>query len=122
MNPNDNQTVTVYRKSRDADGRDVWERNVYKNCFFHANTATAQNGTKLSSQNVYVARIPEQDTPVLLREGDIIVRGEALEEITGTGKNTATEILHKYQPNAFRVTSFSDNSDFPVDKHYRAGG
>lgn len=127
MNPNYNQTITVYSKSKDAAGKDAWSRKVLQDCFFKAATGIASGGnsataTNLYSKNVYVARIPAEYGSVLLHEGDIIVKGMVEDEITSKSPNTATELLKRYQPNAFRVTSFSDNTNFPVDKHYRAGG
>lgn len=127
MNPNYNQTITVYNKCKDEHGKDVWTRQVIRDCFFKATTGIASGGNSgsaanLYSKNMYVARIPEETGKVLLHEGDIIVKGEAAEEITSSSPNTATEVLKRYQPNAFRVTSFSDNTAFSVDKHYRAGG
>lgn len=127
MNPNYNQTITVYSKSKDEKGKDAWTRQVFQDCFFKASTGIASGGgsgtaVNLYSKNVYVARIPEEAGNVQLHEGDIIVKGEVSEEITSSSPNTATELLKRYQPNAFRVTSFSDNTNFPVDGHYRAGG
>lgn len=114
--------ITVYSKSKDEKGKDVWTRQVFADCFFKAVTGTVQSGNTLNAQNVYVARIPVDTGAVLLHEGDLVLKGEISDEINGKSPNTATEILKKYQPNAFRVTSFSDNTSFPVDKHYRAGG
>lgn len=127
MNPNYNQIITVYSKAKDEHGKDAWTRQVFWDCFFKASTGIISGGNSgtvvnLYSKNVYVARIPEEAGQVLLHEGDIIVKGEIVEEITSSSPNTATELLKRYQPNAFRVTSFSDNTNFPVDAHYRAGG
>lgn len=122
MNPNYNQTITIYSKSKDAAGKDVWTRQVLQDCFFKAVTGTVPSGNTLNSKNVYVARIPAGHGYVSLHEGDIIVKGMVEHEITSKSPNTATELLKRYQPDAFRVTSFSDNTNFPVDKHYRAGG
>lgn len=122
MNPNYNQTITVYSKSKDSQNREVWTRQVIRGCFFKAATGTVQSGNTLKAQNVYVARIPAASGQVLLHEGDIVVRGEIPDEVTGKSPNTAVEVLKRYQPDAFRVNSFSDNTNFPIDKHYRAGG
>lgn len=127
MNPNYNQTITVYSKSKDDAGKDIWTRRVLQDCFLKAATGIASGGNSgtsanLYSKNVYVVRIPAEHGPVLLREGDIIIKGIVEDEITSKTPNTATELLKRYQPNAFRVTSFSDNTNFPVDKHYRVGG
>lgn len=117
MNPNYNQTLTVYTNVTGG-----WRREVLTECFFKATTGTVSSGNTLNSQNAYVARIPPQEAPLLLHTGDLIVKGHVSDEITGKSPNTATEVLKRYQPNAFRVTSFSDNTAFPVDKHYRVGG
>lgn len=121
MNPNYIHTITVYHKE-ETDKKDTWSKRIIPDCFFKAVTGTVSSGNTLSTQNVYVARIPKQVPPLVLSPSDIIIKGEAQESITGVPPYTATEILKKYQPDAFRVTSFSDNTGFPVDKHYRAGG
>lgn len=120
MNPNYIHTITVFHKT--GQNKDSWARQVFHDCFFKATTGTVASGNTLNSSNVYVARIPAQHQPLSISEGDIIALGEIREDITGVIPNTAVDILRKYQPNAFRVTSFSDNTSFPVDKHYRAGG
>ena len=51
-----------------------------------------------------------------------MVKGECKEELTGEGGQTAAQILNRYKPGAFKVTAFSDNTGFPVGKHYRLGG
>ena len=51
-----------------------------------------------------------------------MVKGECKEEITGEGGQTAAQILNRYKPDAFKATAFSDNTGFPVGRHYRLGG
>ena len=53
---------------------------------------------------------------------DIVVLGNCQEEITGVDGHTATQLLNRHKPNAFKVTAFSDNTAFRIGKHYRLGG
>ena len=53
---------------------------------------------------------------------DIVVEGVCREEITGIDGHTATQLLNRNKPNAFKITAFSDNTAFRVGKHYRLGG
>ena len=93
------------------------------------------NGTQASVQNTYVVRIPEDDRYLPYAEykdspeehftasqGDIVIYGECLDEITGVSGQTAAQVLNRHKPNAFKVTAFSDNTSFPLAKHYRLGG
>ena len=90
-------------------------------------------------QNVYTARNPKSDSYLPYHEwaqkpevartsyftfslGDIVVKGECDDLITGASPNTATELLQKYKPDAFLVTAFSDNTSHQMSKHYRVGG
>ena len=83
-----------------------------------------QNGTDASQVNTYVARIPAETagTGFSVMTGDLVIKGECPDEITGKSPNTAAEVLLKYKPNAFKVTAFSDNTGHLMDKHYRLGG
>ena len=125
MNPNYIYTITLYHKIPASEGKkEHWTRSVFHDCFWKSVVNTGFNGTQASVQNTYVARIPEESCsePISVLQGDIVILGECQEEITGTSGQTAAQVLNRNKPNAFKVTAFSDNTGFPVDKHYRLGG
>lgn len=151
MNPNYNQTITIYNCFKAADNpdstRDIWQKTVLVDCFYKnvvgqvysgvVENSSAGHGMKMS--NAYTVRIPESDRyrpysewvklPEMEREkyftcsvNDVVVKGECEEEITGTSPNTASQLLSKHKPEAFLVTAFSDNTSSSHAKHYRLGG
>ena len=138
MNQNYNQTITLYNRIRSADSSDKnehWRRTVLRGCFWKTVINTGFFGTQASVQNTYVVRIPENSHYRPYAEyinanrgfftasaGDIVVKGECKEEITGEGGQTAAQILNRHKPDAFKVTAFSDNTGCPVGRHYRLGG
>ena len=99
-------------------------RTVFHNCFWKSGITVTQSGTNASQASTYTVRIPmsEAGTGFQAAAGDIAILGEAAEEITGKSPNTASEIMQKHKPNAFRVTAYSDNTGHRMDKHYRLGG
>ena len=119
MNPNYCHIISLYR---DRDG--AWERTVLRNCFWKAGIAITQDGTNVRQVNTYTVRIPleEAGTGFLVSVNDIVVLGECTDTITGKTPNTATEVLLRNKPQAFRITAFSDNTSHRVGKHYRLGG
>lgn len=119
MNPNYIHTITIYRN---IDG--AWTRTVLHNCFWKSGIAVTQNGTEANQSNTYTVRIPMDavSDPLSARTGDVVVKGEVLDEITGQSTNTAVQLLQKYKPDAFSVTAFADNTSHLMDKHYRLGG
>lgn len=143
MNPNYNQTITVYNCLRAADNpgsmKDTWQKTVLHDCFYKnvMGRVDSEKGAKMSS--VYTARIPESPSyrsysewaslPQDEREdlftfnlGDIVVKGECADDIKGVSPFTASEVLEKYKPDAFKVTAFSDNASHIAGRHYRVGG
>lgn len=138
MNQNYVHTITLYNRIRAADSaerKEEWHRTVLYNCFWKSVVKTGFNGKEASVRNTYVTRIPHDSRYVPYHEfvkapegcftvsmDDIVICGECLEEITGGNGSAAAQILNKYKPDAFRVTAFSDNTAFPIDKHYRLGG
>lgn len=116
-NPNYTHTITLYHKDK-RDGKDNWKRTVIEHCFFKCETTISQNGTDVPKSNTYTARIPNMSIDVSL--DDIVVYG-AVNEAIGDSM-TATQLLHKYKPDAFRITSISNNTRFNHGKHYRLGG
>lgn len=138
MNQNYVHTITLYNRIRAADSpdkREHWFKTVLSNCFWKSVVNTGFNDTHASVQNTYVARIPKDDRYLPYHEfikspdghftvsqDDIVIRGECREEITGEAGQMAAQVLNRYKPDAFKVTAFSDNTAFPVQKHYRLGG
>lgn len=138
MNRNYAYTVTLYNRIQAADSEDRkehWKRTVLHDCFWKSVVNTGFNGTEASVQNTYVVRIPKRqeylpyseyirnpEEHFTVSQGDIVILGECTEEITGVAGHTAAQLLSRYKPNAFKVTAFSDNTVFPVSKHYRLGG
>lgn len=125
MNPNYVHTITLYHKVPAADGKkESWVKSVFDNCFWKCVTVTGFTGTQASVQNTYVVRIPEEsyNEPPMISTGDVVILGNCSEEITGTSGQAAVQVLNRHKPNAFKVTAVSDNTGFPVDKHYRLGG
>lgn len=138
MNQNYVYTLTLYNRIQAADSEDRkehWKRTVLHNCFWKSVVNTGFNGTQASVQNTYVARIPKDSAYLrypeyakspgghfTVSQGDIVVLGECREEITGASGHTAAQVLNRCKPDAFKVTAFSDNTAFPLAKHYRLGG
>lgn len=144
MNPNYNQTITIYNCLRAVNNpdskKDVWQRTVLHDCFYKniiGRTDNLSSDPRMS--NTYTSRIAESPLyrPYVewcrLSDADrkryftcslkdIVVKGECTEEITGVSPNTATEILSRHKPDAFVVTAFSDNTSHAMAKHYRLGG
>ena len=130
-NPNYNQTVTIFNKYKEA-GKEVWKRTVLHNCFWKCETHTSFAGTQAAKSNTYTVRIPKsakycspnnfpKDGFFTLNAGDLCILGDVEEVITGASGNTATDVLQKYKPNAFKIATVSDNTAF-VGCHYRVGG
>lgn len=142
MNPNYKETITVFNCIRGRDNltkKDIWTRTVLHDCFYKFVQVRVDDGKIAKTVGTYTARIPESEQYLPYREfaklsdeergknftfnlGDIVVKGECLEEITGKTPNTATEVLDRLQPDAFVITAFSDNTSHPCAKHYRVGG
>lgn len=138
MNQNYSHTITIYNCIKAIDTQDKkerWVKTVLHNCFYKSQVNTGFNGTQASVQNTYVVRIPEDERYLPYAEyitdseghftvssGDIVVHGDCDEEITGASGHTSAQVLTRHKPDAFKVTAFSDNTAFPVAKHYRLGG
>lgn len=144
MNPNYNQTITLYNCFRAVDNpnakKDIWKKTVLKDCFYKNIMGRSEYADKdPKMQNVYTARIPvsekykpyhewiqlpdeERANYFTCSQKDIVVKGECSENVTGSSPYTATELLARYKPDSFVVTAFSDNTSHRVGKHYRLGG
>lgn len=83
-----------------------------------------QSGTEVSQANTYTVRIPIEvaGAGFVAAVGDVVVHGECQDEITGKSPQTATEVLQRNKPEAFRVTAYSDSTSHFAGKHYRLGG
>ena len=119
MNPNYNQTITVYRKTGSA-----WSRQVFEKCFWKFGIVMVQNNTEAQQTNTYTVRIPLEvaGSNFSAAPGDVVVLGECADEITGKSPNTASEVLRRNKPDAFLVSAYSDNTSYLMAKHYRLGG
>lgn len=144
MNPNYNETITIYNCLRAADNpdakKDVWQRTVLENCFYKnlvERSEYAGRDPKMTS--AYTVRIPQSARYKPYREWcrlsseqrkkyftcslkDIVVKEKCPEVITGESPFTASELLSQYKPDSFVVTAFSDNTSHKEAKHYRLGG
>ena len=118
-NPNYVHTITLYRQQ---DGS--WTRTVLEGCFFKAVENTLQTGTQVTKSNTYTVRIPIEvvGAGFTVRPGDFVISGECTDEIGAAVGFRAAEVLNRYKPNAFKVTTVSDNTGHRMDKHYRLGG
>ena len=138
MNRNYIRTITLYNRIQavnSEDKKEHWKKTVLHNCSWKSVVKTGISGTQASVQNTYTVRIP-QDSRYLpyseyakspdgyfsVSQGDIVILGECPEEITGLSGQTAAQVLNRYKLEAFKITAFSDNTGFPVAKHYRLGG
>lgn len=141
MNPNYIHTLTIYNCLRAEDNpdskKDVWYRTVLHDCYYKNVMGRVDSDKTSRMQNAYVARIPEHPAYLPYREwikkeeresyftvrlGDVIVKGECMDEITGRSPDTATDLLQRDKPDAFKVTAFSDNTSHQRSRHYRVGG
>lgn len=144
MNPNYNQTITLYNCYRGNDNpdskKDIWQKTVLHNCFYKNVIGRSEYADKEPKMNnVYTVRIPvsEKYKPYhewirlpeekrgdffTCSQKDIVIRGECSDIITGVPPNTASQTLTRYKPDAFVVTAFSDNTSYRIAKHYRLGG
>lgn len=119
MNPNYVNTITVYRNQNGA-----WSRTVLHNCFWKSKIEMVQDGTNAKQVNTYTVRIPlsEAEPGFSVSVNDLVILGEVADEINGKSPNTATEVMQRYKPDAFKVTAFADNTSHLMGKHYRLGG
>lgn len=138
LSPGYIHTLTLYNRihaTDTPDRKERWIRTVLHNCFWKSQIQTGFRDTGVSSQNIYVVRIPEDARylpyaefvkhPIgrfTFSQGDLVVLGECKEEITGETSHTMTQVLNRYRPDAFQITAFTDNTSFLVSRHYRLGG
>ena len=142
LNPNYNQTITLYNCLKGADNpdgtTDVWYKTVLNECFFKCLQTAINSGTSAQMAGSYVSRVPASTkykkysdwvkVPAATRGqyftgnlGDVIILGNSSEIISSASPNTASQGLNRNKPGAFKVTAFSDNSG-ALQLHYRFGG
>ena len=102
LNPNYNQTITILHK-RDGD----WKKTEVEECFFRVSVSS---------------NVDANGNEVEISKGDLIIRGQITETVTGKSPNTASEILDRYKPDAFRVAGVSNNSASFIGKHVKVVG
>ena len=71
LSPGYVHTLTLYNRIRAADTPDRkerWIRTVLHNCFWKSQIQTGFRDTGVSSQNVYVVRIPEMPGICLMQD------------------------------------------------------
>lgn len=135
INPTFQDTITLYHQHRHLDEttkRNVteWVRMVLTDCYFGTQNVETLNGNTLSQASSYTVRIPKNDAYTeqyngvgfSVAPGDIIVKGEVLDEISSISGVTASDVLNKYKPNSFTVRTFSDNTKIPHAAHYKVTG
>lgn len=142
LNPNYDQTITLYNCLKGADNpdgtTDVWYKTVLSDCFFKCLQTAVNSGTSSQMAGSYVSRIPGNakykpysewvKIPAASRGqyftgnlGDVIILGNSSEVISSASPNTAAQALARNKPGAFKSTAFSDNSR-TLQSHYRFGG
>ncbi len=144
MNPNYNQTITLYNCLRAADNpegkKDIWQKTVLHDCFYKSMIGRAEYADKNPRvDNTYTVRIPvsknylpyhewvrlpeeERRGYITCSQKDVVIKGECDADITGISPDTAAQVLSRHKPDAFVVTAFSDNTSHKMAKHYRLGG
>lgn len=138
-NSNYKDTITIHNchKAKDnGTGKDIWYKTILEQCFFKSSEVQNVSGTTLEKAASYTCRIPRAEKYLPYAEwsaladktgyftaslNDIVLLGEQGEHITGATPYTATEILAKYKPDAFKIMTFSNNSKYP-GAHIRIGG
>ena len=142
MNPNYNQTITVFNCLKATDNptkKDIWQKTILHDCFFKSVIGKVEEGKTARMSNVYTVRVPKSESYLpynewskipkdgresffTFRTDDIVVKGECLDNISGKSPDTAAEVLKRNKPDAFVITAISDNTSHPCKKHYRVGG
>lgn len=142
LNPNYDQTITLFNCLKGADNpdgnTDVWYKTVLPDCFYKCQQSAVTSGTSSQMAATYIARVPASTRyrpyaewvkiPAASRGqyftgnlGDVIILGNSAETISNASPNTASQVLSRNKPSAFKATAFSDNSG-AIQLHYRFGG
>lgn len=136
--PTFDYTITLLNKVKaqdTADKRsDVWFKTVLHYNHFSAYTMRDVTGTTASVANVLTARVPKNPAykpyaywikdpaqGFTFSPGDIVIKGEIEETIITP--QTINIVLQKYQPNAFTIKTFKDNTGtVELGEHYHVEG
>jgi len=142
LNPNYQDTISLWNCLKAADNPagnvDVWYKTELSNCFFRVVTEQVNSGINSQMAGAYTVRIPKSDKYLSYAEwvaksaatragyftmhnDDIVILGSSTDTISSASPNTASQILTKNKPNAFKVTACADNSR-GLQAHYRLGG
>lgn len=138
MNPNFNQTVTIYNclKSKDTeDHKAQWWKKTLHNCSWTGDIKTGQKErTDQTKTPETVVRIPIQtdleylpytewknnpSASFTLNPGDVVILGECDDEITGISPDTASEFIQKHSE-CFMIQLVKDNTRCLGFKHLKA--
>ena len=131
------ETITIYNAKYDtATGYDVYNRSVISGVSWFCDIASNVDGSGLKAANKFIIRIPvtadfrgrsylppneyaETATPenyFTLREGDLIVRGEATEE------NPRPAELHKNYSEVATILRITDDRRGQYARHWKVVG
>lgn len=142
LNPNYNQTITLYNCLKGADNPngtvDVWYKRVLPDCFYKASMQQVNSGFNTQMGGAYTVRIPVSDlykpyavwaalsaavrgNYFTIRNDDIVILGSSAETISNVTGNTSSQVLARNKPNAFKVTATAENTS-GIEPHYRLGG
>ena len=98
------ETVTLYHRSYDPASRaDVWSRVVYTAASWYGGQAATVSDNGLMTADTYTVRI-DTDAAILAAPGDVLVRGEVTDTVTGS-----TALTRKYQGRCMVLTHVQDN-------------
>lgn len=117
LNPNFNQTITIYHKAGDT-----WARRVVHNCAWRgADQFSTDSAGYEQSAGSYIIRIAAS-SKVGIAVGDLVVKGACTDIVTGKTPNTITEVLQAHKPDAFIVKDVIDNTGHLQGRHYKVVG
>lgn len=137
-------TVTIYNKYTDSQTLIVrWFRSVVTDCYWHLEGSTVTVGGVTLDAKSIICRIPKDDRFLekqdwvkqpnddmgnyfTLAPGDIIVKGECLDEIDEyTSGHRSTDLLNKYKDYqaCMQITESANNTGIGRNnEHYFARG
>ena len=115
-----NDTITVFNARVDPEtGGNGWEPTVIAGCSWFATDASTVDASKggLVAANKVTVRIPAPAAPadLSLKNGDIIVRGDA----SGVDGPTPPKLKKLYDADCATVLGVTDNRRAPNAPHWR---
>lgn len=131
-----NTSLTVFNRVFDPDTKaTTWQKTILQNCFYLQNSGLARSGVEIRANDNYVVRIPANEAYIpqaewetmqsgqegrfTLAPGDLIFKGEILDEIESGSGNS---LLEQYKPDCFKIQSVYDGTGYGVLGHYMAEG